>query len=104
MLHGSVWRIAQQKRGTLGKILGGSGSSSVRAGYGRCMNMVIEGNTIGVDEPNLRKVERHSFQRDSTPRPIIGGRHDRGFSLPLHLPAAQCYGEPSESHPVQQHL
>jgi hypothetical protein len=36
--------------GLLGKILGGSGSSSIRAGYG-IMNSVIEGNTLGVDEP-----------------------------------------------------
>jgi hypothetical protein len=36
--------------GILGKILGGPGGSSIRAGYG-IMNSVIEGNTIGVDEP-----------------------------------------------------
>ena len=36
--------------GILGKILGSSGSSSIRAGYG-IMNSVIEGNTLGVDEP-----------------------------------------------------
>jgi hypothetical protein len=36
--------------GLLGKILGGPGGSSIRAGYG-LMNSVIEGNTIGVDEP-----------------------------------------------------
>jgi Carboxypeptidase regulatory-like domain len=36
--------------GLLGKILGGPGSSSIRAGYG-IMNTVIEGNTIGIDEP-----------------------------------------------------
>ena len=36
--------------GLLGKILGGPGSSSIRAGFG-IMNSVIEGNTIGVDEP-----------------------------------------------------
>jgi hypothetical protein len=36
--------------GLLGRILGGTGSSSIRAGYGM-MNTVIEGNTIGVDEP-----------------------------------------------------
>ncbi len=36
--------------GLIGKILGGPGSSSIRAGYG-IMNSVIEGNTIGVDEP-----------------------------------------------------
>jgi len=36
--------------GLLGKILGGSGSSSIRAGYG-IMNSVIEGNTLGIDEP-----------------------------------------------------
>ena len=39
-----------KRGGLLGKILGGSGSTSVRAGYG-IMNTVIEGNTIGVDEP-----------------------------------------------------
>lgn len=36
--------------GLLGKILGGPGSSSIRAGFGM-MNTVIEGNTIGIDEP-----------------------------------------------------
>jgi hypothetical protein len=36
--------------GLLGKILGGPGSSSIRAGYG-IMNSVIEGNTLGIDEP-----------------------------------------------------
>ena len=36
--------------GLLGKILGGPGGSSIRAGYGM-MNSVIEGNTLGVDEP-----------------------------------------------------
>ncbi|HEY6331633.1 MAG TPA: TonB-dependent receptor, partial [Blastocatellia bacterium] len=36
--------------GLTGKILGGPGSSSIRAGYG-IMNTVIEGNTIGIDEP-----------------------------------------------------
>jgi hypothetical protein len=36
--------------GLLGKILGGPGSTSIRAGYG-IMNTVIEGNTLGVDEP-----------------------------------------------------
>ena len=36
--------------GLLGKILGGPGSTSIRAGYG-IMSSVIEGNTIGVDEP-----------------------------------------------------
>ena len=36
--------------GLLGKILGGSGSSSIRAGYG-IMNSIIEGNTLGIDEP-----------------------------------------------------
>ncbi len=36
--------------GLLGKILGGPGSSSIRAGFG-IMNSVIEGNTLGVDEP-----------------------------------------------------
>ena len=36
--------------GLFGKILGGPGSTSIRAGYG-IMNTVIEGNTIGVDEP-----------------------------------------------------
>ena len=39
-----------KRGGALGKILGGPGSSSIRAGYG-IMNSVIEGNTIGVDEP-----------------------------------------------------
>ena len=34
----------------LSKILGRPGSSSIRAGYGM-MNTVIEGNTIGIDEP-----------------------------------------------------
>ncbi len=39
-----------KRGGLLGKILGGPGSSSIRAGYG-VMNTVIEGNTLGVDEP-----------------------------------------------------
>ena len=39
-----------KRGGLLGKILGGPGSSSIRAGYG-IMNTVIEGNTIGIDEP-----------------------------------------------------
>jgi len=39
-----------KRGGLLGKILGAPGSSSIRAGYG-IMNTVIEGNTIGVDEP-----------------------------------------------------
>jgi hypothetical protein len=34
----------------LGKVLGGAGSTSIRAGYG-IMNTVIEGNSIGIDEP-----------------------------------------------------
>jgi hypothetical protein len=36
--------------GLLGKIFGGPGKSSIRAGYG-IFNTLIEGNTIGVDEP-----------------------------------------------------
>jgi len=36
--------------GLLGKVFGRPGSTSIRAGYG-IMNTVIEGNTIGVDEP-----------------------------------------------------
>ncbi len=36
--------------GILGKILGGSGSTSIRAGYA-ILNTIIEGNSIGVDEP-----------------------------------------------------
>jgi Carboxypeptidase regulatory-like domain len=39
-----------QSSGLLGKIFGGPGKTSVRAGYG-IFNTVIEGNTIGVDEP-----------------------------------------------------
>lgn len=37
-------------RGVLGKIFGGPGKSSIRASYG-IFNSIIEGNTIGVDEP-----------------------------------------------------
>lgn len=36
--------------GLLGKIFGGPGKSSIRASYG-IFNSIIEGNTIGVDEP-----------------------------------------------------
>jgi hypothetical protein len=36
--------------GILGKLLGGPGKTSIRASYG-IFNTVIEGNTIGVDEP-----------------------------------------------------
>jgi Carboxypeptidase regulatory-like domain len=36
--------------GLLGKALGGPGKTSIRAGYG-IFNSVIQGNTIGVDEP-----------------------------------------------------
>ena len=36
--------------GLLGKILGGPGSTSIRAGYA-ILNTMIEGNSIGVDEP-----------------------------------------------------
>src|SRR5579883_1113966 len=36
--------------GLLGKIFGGAGKSSIRAGYG-IFYSVIEGNTIGIDEP-----------------------------------------------------
>jgi len=36
--------------GILGRILGGPGSSSIRVGYA-ILNSVIEGNSIGVDEP-----------------------------------------------------
>jgi hypothetical protein len=36
--------------GILGKLLGSSGSTSIRAGYA-ILNTVIEGNSIGVDEP-----------------------------------------------------
>ena len=36
--------------GLLGKIFGGPGKTSIRASYG-IFNTVIEGNTIGVDEP-----------------------------------------------------
>ncbi len=36
--------------GLLGKILGGPGSTSIRAGYAM-LNTIIEGNSIGVDEP-----------------------------------------------------
>ena len=39
-----------QKSGLLGKIFGGSGKTSIRASYG-IFNTVIQGNTIGVDEP-----------------------------------------------------
>jgi Carboxypeptidase regulatory-like domain len=39
-----------KRGGLLAKILGGPGTSSIRAGYG-IMNTVIEGNTIGIDEP-----------------------------------------------------
>lgn len=39
-----------KRGGLLGKIFGEAGSSSIRAGYG-IMNSVIEGNTLGVDEP-----------------------------------------------------
>ena len=35
---------------TLGKILGGSGDTSIRAGYA-VLNTMIEGNSIGIDEP-----------------------------------------------------
>jgi hypothetical protein len=38
------------KSGLLGKILGGPGKTSIRASYG-IFNTVIQGNTIGVDEP-----------------------------------------------------
>lgn len=34
----------------LGRLLGGSGRTSIRAGYG-IFNSVVQGNTIGVDEP-----------------------------------------------------
>ncbi|HXX19336.1 MAG TPA: carboxypeptidase-like regulatory domain-containing protein [Candidatus Acidoferrum sp.] len=37
-------------RGLLGKVFGGPGKTSIRAGYG-IFNTVIQGNTIGVDEP-----------------------------------------------------
>jgi hypothetical protein len=36
--------------GLLGKILGSSGSTSIRAGYAM-LNTMIEGNSIGIDEP-----------------------------------------------------
>ena len=36
--------------GFWGKVLGGAGSTSIRAGYG-IMNTIIEGNSIGIDEP-----------------------------------------------------
>ena len=36
--------------GLLGKIFGGPGKTSIRASYG-IFNTVIQGNTIGVDEP-----------------------------------------------------
>ncbi len=36
--------------GLLGKILGGPGSTSIRAGYA-ILNTMIEGNSIGIDEP-----------------------------------------------------
>lgn len=39
-----------QSRGLLGRIFGGPGKSSIRAGYG-IFNTMIEGNTIGIDEP-----------------------------------------------------
>ncbi len=36
--------------GFWGKILGGAGTTSIRAGYG-ILNTMIEGNSIGIDEP-----------------------------------------------------
>lgn len=36
--------------GLLGKVFGGPGETSIRAGYG-IFNTVIQGNTIGIDEP-----------------------------------------------------
>src|SRR6202011_5745191 len=37
--------------GVVGKILGGPGKTSIRAGYGMFYS-VIEGNTIAIDEPH----------------------------------------------------
>jgi Carboxypeptidase regulatory-like domain len=39
-----------QSSGFLGKVLGGPGKASIRASYG-IFNTVIQGNTIGIDEP-----------------------------------------------------
>ncbi len=36
--------------GFWGKVLGGAGTTSIRAGYG-ILNTIIEGNSIGIDEP-----------------------------------------------------
>ena len=42
--------VAQEVDGILGKILGGPGKTSIRAGYG-IFYSVIQGNTIAFDEP-----------------------------------------------------
>ena len=39
-----------QSSGILGKVIGGPGKTSIRASYG-IFNTIIQGNTIGVDEP-----------------------------------------------------
>jgi len=40
----------EKRGGLLGKLLGGAGKTSIRAGYG-IFNTMIQGNTIAVDEP-----------------------------------------------------
>ena len=76
--------------GILGKILGGSGSTSIRAGYAM-LNTIIEGNSIGVDEPQppygLSGTVYNGLYRLSLQ---FGGRNAECFSVSAYLPTAQC--------------
>ena len=47
---GIAWSSPAASKGFLGKIIGGPGKTSIRAGYG-IFYSVIEGNTMAIDEP-----------------------------------------------------
>ena len=83
--------------GLLGKIIGGPGKTSIRAGYGMFYT-VIQGNTIAIDEPQPPYGLSYTGNGTLFATPFItaadGSVHPQPF--PVDVPAAEHHGV--ESH------
>ena len=84
--------------GLLGKIIGGPGKTSIRAGYG-IFYSVIQGNTIAIDEPQPPYgTELHQFGAAAVRHPVHqrGGWVDSRQAVSAYVSAAERLGKQSQ--------
>jgi hypothetical protein len=87
-----------QADGLLGKIFGGPGKTSIRAGYG-IFYSVIQGNSIAIDEP--QPPYGLSYTSPAPPlfaTPFVKCRRwrDPRAAISARVSAAECFGKPSQ--------